>query len=218
MTVFALALQLFAAPMGVSLAVETCPIDAYWQLSTDVGSFQNAWDAIGQRGIYYLRLGTGDLRYRCVITTITATSSRDKIIDYKSVMYNVSPQEKKEFEGRASVREDVRGIYSNIYRMARETGEGDTLISRVVYTEKAKCYVMYKVETEDFELWVRQTESDFLPRGCEYVYRLVTYNLKTNIFTDKSFCKDVVKETEVFNSHLLFMGFILYDCLTKGKK
>uniref|UniRef100_A0A0K8R8U6 Putative salivary lipocalin n=1 Tax=Ixodes ricinus TaxID=34613 RepID=A0A0K8R8U6_IXORI len=191
MTVFALALCLFGPLMGVSLVVETRPIDAYWQLSTDLGRFQEAWDAIGHEGTYYLRLGTGDLQYRCVITIITATSPQDKIIDYRYVMYNGSPQEKIEFNGRASVRKDVRGIHSNIYTMARERGKRDTLISQVVYTEKSRCYVLYKFETKDFELWVHQTESDFLPRGCEYAYRFVTYNLRTNIFTDKTFCKDV---------------------------
>uniref|UniRef100_A0A090X9K3 Putative secreted protein n=1 Tax=Ixodes ricinus TaxID=34613 RepID=A0A090X9K3_IXORI len=194
MKVFALTLRLFATVIGVPLVVETRPIDEYWQRSTQVGSFQSAWEAIGQRGVYYLWFATEDLTYDCVTIEVTEAFSDKKTIHYKFRGYNESLKKTKEFEGVSVVTDDIRGQGTTLDNSVKEKNE--RWQSQIVYTEKdSKCFVLYLPKTNVYQLWLNKKETRPIPRGCEFAYSLVTYGLNTHVCSYKSICKHVVEDT-----------------------
>uniref|UniRef100_A0A6B0UUH4 Putative salivary lipocalin lipocalin n=1 Tax=Ixodes ricinus TaxID=34613 RepID=A0A6B0UUH4_IXORI len=127
-------LRLFAALMGLHLAVKNRFIDEYWQRSVQLGSFENAWEAINKERVYYLMLGTTHRPYDCVALNVTKTFPDVKAIHYEVKMYNESLRITKKYNGSALVLRDVRGIQSTIEWLKNELGR--IRKSQVLYTEK----------------------------------------------------------------------------------
>uniref|UniRef100_A0A0K8RGI9 Putative salivary lipocalin n=1 Tax=Ixodes ricinus TaxID=34613 RepID=A0A0K8RGI9_IXORI len=184
-------LRLFATLMGVHLAVKNRFIDEYWQRSVQLGSFENAWEAINKEGVYYLMLGTSHRPYDCVALNVTETFPGVKVIHYEVEMHNASLRITEKYNGSAVVLRDVRGIQSTIEWLKNELGR--IRKSQVLYTENNnRCFVLYYPDTSDYELWVNTNETDFIPRCCEFAFTFVTYELETYLNFDKRICKGVV--------------------------
>uniref|UniRef100_A0A090XB65 Putative secreted protein n=2 Tax=Ixodes ricinus TaxID=34613 RepID=A0A090XB65_IXORI len=186
MKVFAHTLCLFATFIGVSSAVKPRSIDEYWQHSTQVGSFQSAWEAIGQEGVYYLRLATKGSTYDCVTTRVTQTFPDKKTVHYRYRAYRESPQITEEFRGVYVVTNDTRGKETTLDNLVNGKGSGQ---SQVVFTERGKCFVLYWTYAGVYQLWVQEKEKHYIPRSCEFAYWLVTYGLNTHVYLYKETCE-----------------------------
>uniref|UniRef100_A0A090XET1 Putative secreted protein n=2 Tax=Ixodes ricinus TaxID=34613 RepID=A0A090XET1_IXORI len=185
MKVFEVALCLFATLRGVSLAVNSRTIDNAWQLSNEIGQFQKASEVITHKGVYYLVFGTKNLPYDCVASTVTAMYDSDKAASYKRIY--ITSSQKTEVTGSASVASDIRGQGTVIYMSIM--GYERRVKYQVVFAERNKCHILHNPETGAYQLWVNQDEVKYLPRGCDFVYWLVTYRLETHIIYNEEKCK-----------------------------
>ncbi|XP_040071575.2 male-specific histamine-binding salivary protein-like [Ixodes scapularis] len=184
-------LQMFTALVGLHLAVKNRFIDEYWQRSVQLGSFENAWEAINKEGVYYLMLGTSHRPYDCVALNVTETFPGVNVIHYEVYMYNASLRITEKYNGSAIVLRDVRGIQSTIEWIRKDMRR--IRKSQVLYTEKKnKCFVLYYPDTSDYELWANTNETNFIPRCCEFAFTFVTYELETYLNFNHAICKNVV--------------------------
>uniref|UniRef100_A0A0K8RNN7 Putative salivary lipocalin n=1 Tax=Ixodes ricinus TaxID=34613 RepID=A0A0K8RNN7_IXORI len=190
MKVLVLAPCLFATLMGVSLAAKNPFIDDYWQASVALGSFEKAWEAINKKGVYYLMLTTSPRPYDCVDFNVKEAFTSPKAIHYDVTMYNASIPFTYEYKGTALVLRDVRGIESTIEWIRKEGGHVHK--TQVLYTEKdSKCFVLFYPDSKDYELWVYDTETGFIPRCCEFAFTFVTYEVETHLNFNYDICKHV---------------------------
>ncbi|XP_029851188.3 male-specific histamine-binding salivary protein-like [Ixodes scapularis] len=180
-------IRLFATLIGVHLVGKNRFIDEYWQRSVQLGAFENAWEAIGNEGVYYLMLGTSHPPYDCVSINVTAVFPKIAI-HYEVTKYNASFTVNETYTGTALIHKDVRGVESTIEWIKNGTGRREQ--TQVLYTDKYNsCYVLYYTCTGDYELWVHENETDFIPRCCEFSFVFVTYELETYYNFNKTICK-----------------------------